>query len=43
MVFTLPEPIAALAYQNKKQLYDMLFRTSAETLRTIAADRKSVV
>ncbi|UIF88511.1 IS91 family transposase [Cupriavidus sp. UYPR2.512] len=40
VVFTLPEPIAALAYQNKRLLYDMLFRTSAETLRMIAADPK---
>jgi hypothetical protein len=40
VVFTLPEPIAALAYQNKRLLYDMLFRTSAATLRTIAADPK---
>jgi len=40
VVFTLPEPVAALAYQNKRVLYDMLFRTSAETLRTIAADPK---
>jgi hypothetical protein len=38
VVFTLPEPIAELAYQNRKVLYDLLFRTSAETLRTIAAD-----
>ncbi|MBP0639674.1 IS91 family transposase [Cupriavidus sp. AcVe19-6a] len=40
VVFTLPEPIAALAHQNKKTLYDILFRTSADTLRTIAADPK---
>ncbi len=40
VVFTLPEPIAALAYQNKRVLYDLLFRASAETLRTIAADPK---
>jgi len=40
VVFTLPEPIAALAYQNKKLLHDILFRSSAETLRTIAADPK---
>ncbi|WP_233860310.1 IS91 family transposase [Paraburkholderia sp. HD33-4] len=40
VVFTLPEPIAALAYQNRKTLYDLLFRTSAATLRTIAADPK---
>ena len=38
VVFTIPEPIAAIAYQNRKVLYDILFRTSAETLRTIAAD-----
>ncbi|MDT4786469.1 IS91 family transposase ISAzo26 [compost metagenome] len=40
VVFTVPESIAALAYQNKKTLYDILFRASAETLRTIAADPK---
>ncbi|MEM5295614.1 IS91 family transposase [Burkholderia sp. JPY481] len=40
VVFTLPEPIATLAYQNKRALYDMLFRTSADTLRTIANDPK---
>lgn len=40
VVFTLPEPIAALALQNKRVLYDILFRASAETLRTIAADPK---
>jgi hypothetical protein len=40
VVFTLPEPIAALAYRNKKLLYDMLFHASAQTLRTIAADPK---
>ena len=38
VVFTVPEPIAAIAYQNKKVLYDILFHASAETLRTIAAD-----
>jgi hypothetical protein len=38
VVFTLPEPIAAIAYQNKKALYGRLFRTVAETLGTIAAD-----
>ena len=40
VVFTLPEPIAAIAYQNKKVLYDILFHASAQTLRTIAADPK---
>ena len=38
VVFTLPEPIAAIVYQNKRELYGLLFRTVAETLRTIAAD-----
>jgi len=38
VVFTVPEPIAAIAYQNKRALYNMLFQASAETLRTIAAD-----
>jgi hypothetical protein len=39
-VFTLPEEIAAIAYQNKKVVYDILFRATSETLRTIAADPK---
>jgi hypothetical protein len=38
VVFTLPEPIACIAYQNQKVLYGLLFRATAETLRTIAAD-----
>ena len=38
LVFTLPEEIAAIAYQNKEVVYGILFRTAAETLRTIAAD-----
>ena len=38
VVFTLPEEIAALAYQNKEVVYGILFRAVAETLRTIAAD-----
>jgi hypothetical protein len=28
VVFTLPAPVAALAYQNRKTLYDLLFRTA---------------
>ena len=40
IVFTLPEPVAAIAYQNKEQVYDILFRTASETLQTIAADPK---
>jgi len=38
VVFTIPEEIAALAYQNKKEVYGILFRVAAETLCTIAAD-----
>lgn len=40
VVFTLPQEIAAIAYQNKAVVYDLLFRATAETLRTIAADPK---
>jgi Putative transposase/Transposase zinc-binding domain len=40
VVFTVPEPIAAVAYQNKKVVYGILFRAASETLRTIAADPK---
>lgn len=40
VVFTLPQQIAAIAYQNKAVVYDLLFRATAETLRTIAADPK---
>src|SRR4051795_7250518 len=40
VVFTLPAPIAAIAFQNKAVVYDLLFRTAADTLLTIAADPK---
>ena len=40
VVFTLPEPIAAIALQNKRVVYNLLFRVTAETLRTITADPK---
>jgi hypothetical protein len=40
VVFTVPDEIAAIAAQNKGQLYTILFRATAETLRTIAADPK---
>lgn len=39
-VFTLPAQIAAIAYWNKKAIYDLLFKASAQTLTTIAADPK---
>ena len=38
VVFTVPQEIASVAYQNKAEVYDILFRAAAETLRTIAAD-----
>src|SRR6267378_325887 len=38
VVFTLPRPLAPLALQNKKIVYDLLFRTSAETLLEVARD-----
>lgn len=40
VVFTLPAPVADLAYQNKAVVYDLLFKAAAETLITIAADPK---
>jgi len=40
VVFTLPAQIAAIAYQNKAVIYDMLFKAASETLITIAADPK---
>ena len=40
VVFTLPAPIGDIAYQNKAVIYDILFKASAETLITIAADPK---
>jgi hypothetical protein len=40
VVFTLPAEIAVVAYQNKRVVYDLLFRASSEALLTIAADPK---
>jgi hypothetical protein len=40
VVFTLPRHLAPLVLQNKKVLYDLLFRTSAETLFEVARDPK---
>ena len=40
LVFTLPAPVADIAYQNKAQLYAILFKATAETLITVAADPK---
>jgi hypothetical protein len=40
VVFTLPKPIADIAYQNKRIIYNLLLKASAETTLTIAADAK---
>jgi hypothetical protein len=40
VVFTIPETLAAIAFQNKEVVYSMLFRTVGETLLTIARDPK---
>jgi Putative transposase/Transposase zinc-binding domain len=40
IVFTLPAAIGDIAYQNKRVIYDLLFKASAETMLTIAADPK---
>ena len=40
VVFTLPEPISAIAYTNKTVIYRLLFDMAAETLLTLAADSK---
>ncbi len=40
VVFTLPAPIADIAYYNKAVIYGLLFDVAAETLQTIAADAK---
>ena len=38
VVFTVPQVIAAIAFQNKDAVYAILFRAVAETLRRLAAD-----
>ena len=38
VVFTVPDLIATIAFQNQTVVYDILFRAASETLRTIAAD-----
>jgi len=40
VVFTLPTRIADIAYHNRAAIYDLLFKVSAETMLTIAADPK---
>jgi hypothetical protein len=38
VVFTVPDQIATIAFQNQTVVYNILFRAASETLRTIAAD-----
>jgi Putative transposase/Transposase zinc-binding domain len=40
VVFTLPSAIADIAFQNKRVVYNLLFKASSETLLRIAADPK---
>jgi hypothetical protein len=40
MVFTLPAEIAQIAFWNKRAIYGLLFKASAKTVATIAADPK---
>ena len=40
VVFTLPEELAAIALQNKRLCYGLLFHAASQTLLTIAADPK---
>ncbi len=40
LVFTLPGQIADIAYQNKRAIYNLLMRVSADTVIRIAADPK---
>jgi hypothetical protein len=41
VVFTVPDEVAVIAFQNKPIVYDILFRAASETLRRIAADPPS--
>lgn len=40
VVFTVPNEITDIAFQNKRAVYGILFRATADTLLTIAADPK---
>ena len=42
LVFTLPKPIANIAHQNKREIYNLLMRASADTVIKIAADPKQL-
>lgn len=40
LVFTLPSTIGAIAWQNKAEVYRLLFKAASEAMLTIAADKK---
>jgi len=40
IVFTLPAEIGAIAYQNKAEIYGLLFKAASESMLTIASDPK---
>ena len=40
VVFTIPRELGLVAFQNPRVVYGLLFKASAETLRTIASDPK---
>jgi Transposase zinc-binding domain/Putative transposase len=40
VVFTLPSAIGAIAWQNKAELYGLLFKAASGAMLTIAADKK---
>lgn len=42
VVFTLPEHLSLLALQNKRVIYDLLFRATSETLLELAADQEQL-
>ncbi len=40
LVFALPKPVAEIALPNKREIYNLLMRSSADTVIRIAADPK---
>ena len=42
VVFTLPVRIGTIAYQNKAVVYDLLFKASSQTMRTIAVNSLAI-
>jgi hypothetical protein len=38
VVFTVPAPVAEIAFHNKAVVYTILFRAATEALRSVAAD-----